>query len=229
MKFTATKAVVFLGIAFLLLSILPAYASAPNEPHLANAMWVEPSTITLTDYDVGDKFNVTIWTNMTTLEPDADGIYSWQVVIYYNTTYINATRVGLTGTGGMTSELFEGYTTFSYSLIEENYTSCYESLLGEEDYLPVPASGSLCWFEFEVLALEPLPIEFALNINNTDTWIVDNKLNSYPPYDNTLYDATVVPEFSPFLSVAILMFLTLVIAIFHGKITRNLKRHPIAK
>ncbi|MEM2994794.1 MAG: hypothetical protein QXI91_02095 [Candidatus Bathyarchaeia archaeon] len=239
-KSLVIKKIVFLSVALLLLNILSAYAIVPSEPHPANAIWIEPSTITLTDYNIGDKFNITAYLNMTTLEEGANGITTWQVTVYYNTTYINATRAGLTGTDGITSELFEGKYTLPVISIEpsESWVGCGETLLGA-DYVPVPVVASLCWIEFEVIALEPQPVQFALNISVRkgkflewltfvlDDVIVDpkdpSKYNSYPPHSMQLYDGMVVPEFSSFLLMAILMSLTLAVTIFHKKNIRNFK------
>jgi hypothetical protein len=189
-KISATKILSFFSIAFLLLTILQAYASVPGEPHPGNAVWVEPSTITLTDYAVGDKFNVTIWLNMTTLKEGGQGIVAWQTVLYYNTTYINATRAGYTS--GSTSQLFAGHQVFPAPIrIEADYVGCGETLLGVTDYVPVPVCASLAWMEFEVIALTPQPINFKLNINNEDTKIIDLASNQYPPSSITIYDALV--------------------------------------
>jgi hypothetical protein len=193
-KFSLIKPLTLLSVAFLLLNILPAYAMAPSEPHPANAIWIEPSEIDLTTYSIGDKFNVTAYVNMTTLEPEANGISAWQVVLYYNTTYINATRAGFTAK--TTSELFQGHGTIPSIKIEpdKKRVGCSETLLGA-DYVSVPVCASLCWIEFEVKALQPQPIKFALNINNSLTYICDNispNPNHYPPYGDTkLYDAIV--------------------------------------
>ncbi|MEM2994796.1 MAG: CARDB domain-containing protein [Candidatus Bathyarchaeia archaeon] len=192
-KFQSIKHLTILSIAFLLLNILPVYAIVPSEPHPANAIWIEPSTITLTDYNIGDKFNITAYLNMTTLEEGAIGITAWQVVVYYNTTYIKATRVGFTGPGYTVSELFSGHSTVPSTKIEpsKSRVGCGETLLGA-DYVPVPVVASLCWIEFEVIALQPQPIKFKLNIDNPLTYICDDIPNYYPPSGNTeLYDATV--------------------------------------
>jgi hypothetical protein len=228
------KTLILFGLAFFLLNI-PVYAIAPSVSHPGNAIWIEPPTIDLTGKSIGYKFNVTAYVNMTTLESGALGITVWQVTLYYNTTYINATRVGLTGTDGVTSELFEGKYTYPHIVIEpdKSRVGCGETLLSA-DYVSVPVLASLCWIEFEVLALQPQPIDFKLNINCTSaegeylTYVGDDipfpDTNYYPPCGGAqLYNATVVPEFSPFLSVAVLMFLTLVITIFHKKSARNLK------
>ncbi|MEM2994795.1 MAG: hypothetical protein QXI91_02100 [Candidatus Bathyarchaeia archaeon] len=195
-KSPATKAAVLLSVVLLLLSNPLTHAIVPSEPHPANAIWIEPSTITLTDYNIGDKFNITAYLNMTTLEEGANGITTWQVVVYYNTTYINATRVGFTGPGYTVSELFQGKTAQPATRIEpdKKRAGCGEALIGATNYVPVPVVASLCWIEFEVIALEPQPVQFALNIDNSLTFVGDDVLppNYYPPSGDTgLYDATV--------------------------------------
>ena len=117
--------------------------SEPIEHHPADAMWIEPSSIDLTGYTTGQKFNVTVWLNVT--EP----CYSWQFKIYFNNTYLNAIRAGYTA--GSTSEFFEGLTTLPLPPRIDNdvgYVLYAESLLGEGQR--DPGYGSLAWIEFNV-------------------------------------------------------------------------------
>jgi len=223
-KKSLTSALTF-SIIFLLLSICPAYAGVSSEPHKANAMWVEPSTINLKAYTVGQKFNITVWANMTTLVvgiPQALGIDTWQVKLYFNKAYINAKRTGYTG--GTTSQFFQGLSTTPVTPIIDNVLGYV--LHGETcapSNKPVPCSGSLFWIEFNVTALTPDPINFKLNITNSNTALVDDQGNFYPPDGSiTKYNGIVIPEFSQLLAVVSLMVLTLVTVILK-KSTRKLK------
>lgn len=223
-KISVTGVFAFLGLAFLLLNTLSVYASGPSEPHPGNAIWVEPSTIDLTAYTVGEKFNVTLWANVTNVISSEGKIDSWQIMLYYNTTYLNATRAGYTAGG--TSELFQGYYTTPVNPeinTTAGYVMYFETIA--PDGKSVPCSGSLCWIEFEVIALVPQPIEFPLNITNSDTWICDFDGYYYPPNTINQYNSTVIPEFSPSLAVAGLMILTLVAAILRKKSIRKTKLH----
>jgi hypothetical protein len=217
-----SAALVFLGIVFLLLSIFPAYADEPSEPHHANAMWVEPSTINLNTYTVGQKFNVTVWVNMSTVLSPAVGIDTWQVKLYYDLTYIKALRTGYTA--GTTSKLFQGLSTVPVSpLIESNFTYHGETCATNSPlpYLPVPCHGSLMWIEFNVTAVTPKPIHFQLNITNEDNWVADDMGNYYPPDGSiTQHNGIVIPEFSPLLIVS-LMVLTLVAVTLNKKSIRK--------
>ena len=88
-------------------------------------------------------FNLTVWIN--TSEPS----YSWQFKIYFNNTYLNATRAGYTA--GSKSEFFQELTTMPVSPIIDNnagYVLYGESLLGEAQR--DPGYGSLAWIEFKV-------------------------------------------------------------------------------
>jgi hypothetical protein len=208
MKINTISNLLALVIIFALLNLYAVYASEPSEPHDANALWVEPSTIDLTTYSIGSKFNVTLWANMSTVISPAVGIDTWQVKLYFNKTYLQALRAGYTA--GSTSELFQGLATVPVTPVIDN-TLGY--VLHSETCAPswkeVPCTGSLFWIEFNVTALTPTPISFLLNITNTDTALVDNEGNIYPPNSITRYNGTIIPEFSQLLLIATLMVLTL--------------------
>ncbi|MFX0091696.1 MAG: hypothetical protein ACFFBD_08020, partial [Candidatus Hodarchaeota archaeon] len=63
-------------------------ASIPSELHPANTIWIEPSSVTIAN--IGDKFNITVWLNVTQKS------FAWQIKLYFNSTYLNATRLGYT-------------------------------------------------------------------------------------------------------------------------------------
>ena len=138
-----TSIILFTVLAMMiLLFCLQAKASEPTVPHPADAMWIESEIVELPAIE-GYMFNLTVWIN--TSEP----CYSWQFKIYFNNTYLNATRAGYTA--GSTSEFFEGLTTMPVSPIINNndgYVLYGESLLGEEQR--DPGYGSLAWIEFNV-------------------------------------------------------------------------------
>ncbi|RLI03228.1 hypothetical protein DRO30_01405, partial [Candidatus Bathyarchaeota archaeon] len=117
--------------------------SEPIEHHPADAMWIEPSCIDLTGYTTGQKFNVTVWLNVT------EASYVWQFKIYFNNTYLNAIRAGYTA--GLQREFFEGLTTISVEPQIDNdvgYVLYGETLIGEGQR--DPGYGSLAWIEFNV-------------------------------------------------------------------------------
>jgi len=131
-------------VTMLLLSVIVPVlmANGPNEEHDADAMWLEPSSVTATN--VGDLFNITVWVNMSVAS------YSWQVMVLYDIAHVNVTRIGYTGTGGSKSEFFDGLGTAPVSPLVE-YNSIYgswsalhgESLQGSIER--AAGYGSLCW------------------------------------------------------------------------------------
>ena len=183
--------------------ILPAFASIPSEPHPANAMWIEPSTVSLTTtnpaHTLGYKFNITVWLNMSTVQSPAVGIDTWQVKAKFNPAYLKALRTGYTA--GSKSDLFKDLSTTPVSPIIDN--SAGYVFHGEScapDYKPVPCSGSLIWIEFNVTKVpnagETLTTVF--NINNDDTWLADNEGSYYPPDGSiTLYNGQYKFETGP--------------------------------
>jgi len=154
----------------------------------ADSMWVEPQALTFkTDTtSVGDKFNVTIWMNITSKDQ-----YSWQFKLYYDTTQLNATRAGYTA--GLTSEWAThrtgGGTVPITPVIEANYVWTGESLMGDY-YVPAGTCDSLAWVEFQIIAAPPMggQLTSLLDINNTDTYTLDSSGITEIPI--TKYSAT---------------------------------------
>jgi subtilase family serine protease len=129
----------------------------PMEPHDANAMWIEPSTVYLNwSYPVGYKFNVTFWAN------SSKETKGWQFWLIYPNAYINATRAGYTA--GDKSEFFQNITTLPVSpRFKPNWNATHNRLDFGEAWLMgpyrSPGYGSLCWVEFEVIAIPPPGVE----------------------------------------------------------------------
>jgi len=126
----------------------------PMEPHDANAMWIEPSTVYLNwSYPVGYKFNVTVWAN-SSLETKG-----WQFWLVYAKQYINATRAGYTGPGGTKSEFFQDITTMPLAPSFKSHNDTHNRLDFGEAWIMGPYNqpgyGSLCWVEFEVINVPP--------------------------------------------------------------------------
>ncbi|MFW9992316.1 MAG: hypothetical protein ACFFD4_09740 [Candidatus Odinarchaeota archaeon] len=118
----------------------------PSEPHSANAMWLEPSSVITAK--LGAKFNVTAYMNLTQKS------FTWQIKLSYNSTYLNATRAGYTN--GSTSAFFAGHSPVSITPRidnEEGYILGGETLLGSDER--VPGYGSLMWVEFDLIKLPP--------------------------------------------------------------------------
>ena len=217
-------------LMMLLILTAPAFAGI-NEPHNADAMWIEPKN-TVFDTNttsVGFKFNVTVAMNFT------EDTFAWQAVLYYNATQLNCTRVG--GTGGSTSEFMTGHaTTFSRALNPGSYppkgdlkSVVVAETMMSPDSVPGPHSGTLFWAEFQIL-LAPgagqtlnstfnISTEYAL----TDTYVWDP---TGIPYTFTPIDGNFrfVPEFSGWLMLIIFLTSTLAVVIFsRNRISKNLK------
>jgi PKD repeat protein len=82
--------------------------------------------------------------------------------------------------------VFYGRTTVSvwaYKHLGTGYgcVAGFASLLGEE-YVPYVAIGKLCIIEFEITAVPPKDCKSSctLNINNPDTWLLDEERNEIP-------------------------------------------------
>jgi len=207
-----------IGVITLILSLsMPfVYATEPNEPHNANAMWIEPSTVSDT-VSVGYRFNVTVWINLTSNPTGACG--GWQFKLLYNKEYLNFTKAGLTA--GSTSEFFEGIsavplgpTSGSYNSTH-NYVQIGESWMGIGDMRSVPGYGSLAWVEFEVIAVPNqggtlLDIASGYHPPTSDTFAIDGENNEILLNVN---NAIVVPEFSMMSATILMLIVTTVFVI----------------
>ena len=111
-------------------------------PHPANAIWIEPSNAVVRD--VGDKFNLTVWLNIT------EESFAWQVTLLFNSTYFNASRAGYTN--GSKSDFFSGHSTVTVSPVISNsagYAVFGETLLSGDQR--DSGHGSLVWMEFTLI------------------------------------------------------------------------------
>ena len=190
--------------------VASAYASEPTEPHDANAMWIEPSTIDISGASIGYKFNVTVWANASVATE------AWQIWLYYPSAYINATRAGYTN--GTKSEFFKDIVTMSvtpqFKVVNATHNRVDYTETWQSGPFREPGYGSLCWIEFEVVALPPegTPIEIPLNIKYAyesisppKTWIMDSN-DQYISLN--VFNATVVPELGLLAMLALLAFAT---------------------
>jgi hypothetical protein len=146
-----------LGIALIITilvlnSSITLAAAQPSEPHAADAMWVEPSTVTFNGANgtLGTTFNVTVSLNMT------ETIFSWQMVMHYNRNQLKATNAGYTAGG--TSEYCAGHTTISPAIVIDGSAYKNGSVLASEsledsDTIPGPHSGTLIWVEFQIMSV----------------------------------------------------------------------------
>jgi len=135
-------------------------ADVPNEPHTANAMWIEPSHIDLSahTHDIGYKFNVTIWVNITSVPSPKQVVTAWQLVIIYDKTQLNATRCGYTA--GTKSQFFSNITTIPLEPQFGSFNTTHNFVMHGENWgsgpkRNVPGYGSLSWVEFQVIAKPP--------------------------------------------------------------------------
>lgn len=159
-----------------------------SQQHVADSMWVEPSSIVFstTNASIGTEFNVTIWLNMT------EDIFAYQIGLRYNRTQLMCTRANYTA--GATSDYFKGHTTISPApsidgdILGNGSVLAFETVLGY-DFIPGPHSGSLIWAEFEILTVPVwgnLTSKFDISsAYPTRTWVWDpiKKNLAFTPYD----------------------------------------------
>ena len=137
---------ILLMLPIFMLYCLPSSVVAlePDEPHQANALWIEPSTVFLEA--VGARFNLTVWLNTT------GESFAWQLKILFDSEYFNATRLGYTS--GERSDFFSEHSTIAITPIVENddgFVILGETLIGNDTR--ESGCGSLVWIEFSLKAL----------------------------------------------------------------------------
>jgi archaellum component FlaF (FlaF/FlaG flagellin family) len=157
-------------------SIISSPAS-PNEPHPGDAIWIEPSFVDLDGLGIGQKFNVTLWTNLTRAS------YCWQIDIIYNSGRLGATRAEYTA--GSSSQFYSGYATVPVSPlfghVNETHSGVLfgESLVGYSVERPA-GFGSLCWIEFQILEKPyPEPADY-FELGANDTFACDPNIEVIP-------------------------------------------------
>jgi hypothetical protein len=151
-------------------------------------MWVDPANVLLSSLDVsvGQRFNVTVWINIT------GSVYAYQIGLHYNRTQLQCTSSAFTD--GTTSSYFAGHTTVSAgptidtSALGNGTVLAGESLLGS-DFIPGPKSASLIWVEFQILII-PSNRNFTSKFDisteySSNTYVLDPDLDNV---DITTYD-----------------------------------------
>ncbi len=166
-----------------------ARAAEPTEPHPANAIWTEPSTMTIdnTTVEIGYKFNVTVWLNVT-----GSWAYTWQATVLFNTTYFEALRTDYTGVDK--SDFFTGHTTMPVTPTIDNIGGSVlhgETLLGDDNET---GYGSLIWVEFNLTQIPPQN-HLAINFSNLDTFVLNPDLEDLTIDVINGTDIPVIPEF----------------------------------
>ncbi len=131
-----------------------------KEVELPNTMWIEPSSVNITGLSIGDKFNVTVWINLT------ESCGAWQFRLLYDKSFLNATRCGYTA--GSKSDFFKDIITLPVEPVfdVENDTHDYVTH-GESWMMGDPRGsgyGSLSWIEFEIMAV-PLEGEIVTTLD----------------------------------------------------------------
>jgi len=216
-------------ITLIATTITSTYADTPNEPHAADAMWVEPSSVTFTasNATVDQKFNVTVWLNMT------ESIFSYQVGMHYNSTLLMCTRAKYTA--GTSSQYVSGHTTVSPAPAIDTSIPGNGKLLAFEtcyagDNVTGPNSGSLIWAEFQILTV-PSSGSYTAKFDITteylpagagDEWITDASGVTYLEF--TTYDGNyiiIIPEFPYLLILPILAVSTTLAVAFSKKIRQK--------
>ena len=168
--------------------------SSSVELHSADAMWIAPSYINLTNYSVGQKFNITIWLNRSSTST------AWQIGLIYRKTYLNATRTGYTA--GTTSEFFQGKSTIPVSPKFGSLNATHNQVLfGEAILIPPykePGYGSLCWIEFEILEKPAEPFMDYLTLDPSESYVL-NEYNEYvwPKLFSASYGFGIAPPTPP--------------------------------
>jgi hypothetical protein len=206
----------------LMLAAIPVYAINPAEPKNANAIWLEPSTITVSGggylvylgaYNAGDRFNVTLFANCSVT------CGGWSIRLTCEKAYLNITGAVYTMPDESKSEYFQNISAIPVnpSIVSLNSTHWRidygESWSGTGPKRD-PGYGSLCKIEFNVTNTGPIFTTLAFaDYTGTirKTYLIDASDNS--KVDLNVYGGQVVPEFNPAILLTILATISIPTAI----------------
>jgi hypothetical protein len=193
-----SKLTLMVPIALLLGLIMVGVVHAGDHP--ANSMWIEPSEIDVTGMSVGDRFNVTVWLNVSV------NCGAWQFYLIYNKQQLNVTKYGLTGTGGARSQFFENTGTATWGMVssEGDHNATHKYIMIGESWKSGPfgtGAGSLAWIEFEIKTQPPeggeltsiLDIASGHHPPTSDTCALDPNMKEIPL---NVWNTPIIPEFN---------------------------------
>jgi hypothetical protein len=185
---TSTIAIMTVALAiFGIAAVNKAYAVDIQPPV---SIWIDPPTLNFTSgtTHINDKFNVTVWVN-TENGTVSQAVFTWQLMLTFNSTLLTCTNVGYTGTGK--SQFFGNSNTIPVSpIIAADSVTHGETLLAGDK----SGNGSLIWLEFQIM-MEPNETTGALNsvlslsgAPASDTFLLDPDLIIISPL--SVYNAT---------------------------------------
>jgi hypothetical protein len=197
--------------------VLLVFAGPPSIPHDANSMWIEPDTLTFNtaSTNVGDKFNVTVYANITSV-PGTHGIGGWQFKMVYNNTWLNATQRiwPKEGTKAGQSELLQDITVQGVSpVFGANSVLHGEAWKGSPTTGPFaypPRVGGLSIVEFQIIAAPPAGGKLTSSLDLASTWPDDTYILDYDDLSDVLgsvynanceYSSSQPPVSPPYLAI----------------------------
>jgi hypothetical protein len=188
-------------ILTILFGILPAYAAYPTDPtqaHDGNSMWVEPDKIFNTaTTNVGDKFNVTVYANITSFPSNPNGIGGWQFKLVYDNTWLNATRCWYkVGTAAGQSEFLQDIVVKTVSpVFGANSVLHGEAWNGDPvlgPFATTPRVGGCSIVEFNITAAPPKNGKLTSSLDISTKWPSDTYVAGYDTVNdilNNVYNA----------------------------------------
>jgi hypothetical protein len=207
-------------VMFSAVTLFPAYAVTP---HAANAMWVEPPVEAFSSSTpVGTKFNVTIWMNVTA------NTNSWQYMLVYNRTQLQALAAGYTGNGQSQWSGTKPVETVLPSLESIPSNSSYAYVLHGEVLKSsdnMTGAGSLDWVEFNITYVPPqgISLRSELLLDQTEpysSYALDSSYNDILPALSFGKCDYSIPEF-PLTALLVAFFaMTFSIAFIFRRIPR---------
>lgn len=184
-------------------------------------MWIEPSILATSN--LGDKFNITVWLNVTQKS------FAWQIKLYFNSTHIRATKIGYTN--GNRSAFFSEFSSMPVTPIinnEEGYILHGETLLGNVER--ASGYGSLIWVEFNLIQIPPqnhVTLNFSVPYG-IDTFILTSYFDTIPfeIVDGAIISVVTKPPILLYLGIITLVTIMLgtVVTIWIF-MRRRLKKH----
>jgi len=206
-KKNALSIMAIIAILAMQFLVILAYASEPSQPHPANAIWIEPSTVIPPNLTPGTKFNVTVWANCSVK------CGGWQIWLVYPKELINATRAGYTA--GSKSEFFQNINTIPVDPSFKSHNTTHNRVEYGESWggtgpFRDPGYGSLCWIEFEIINTNTFNEElgfYGYTGTVRRTFLIDGETGA--KVDLNIYPATIIPEYPLQMPLITLIILSL--------------------
>ncbi len=203
------KCLLTLAVSMSLLLLSVSTVNAQELPQIT----IEPPHVDVAS--VGQSFSVVVWLNVT--QANVTNLKGWIGKVGFNNTIVNCTGVSL-----MAGHPLEGLSISSSASIENElgYVMYQCITMPIEEYANVTETKPLCRLNFTALDYGDSALEF-LGVGLTGGTYMINNLGVKIPFEPVPSEVTVIPEFSAFMLMTLLMAATAVSALAAKRLIKS--------